>query len=207
MAIIYLHGELKDKYGDKFTCKVPTGSKALQLLLCQIKGLHEDLKNGFFTFKVCGKTVSGKTEDDAIGAAFKSLSGPVGMDEEIHITPAVQGSGSNGGIFMVVAGIVAVAAAFFTGGASIAAWSAATAAMAASGAMMVLGGVSMMLTKMPAATPPKSDNNSNEQKSTGFNSVENMAGQGQAIALIYGRNKIGSSVVSQQIQTLTRGIN
>jgi len=207
MAVIYLHGEMKEKYGEKFVCKVPTGSKALQLLLCQIKGLHDDLKNGFFTFRVCGKIVSGKDENESIGNAFRALSGPVGIDEEIHITPAVQGSGSNGGIFMVVAGIVAVAAAFFTGGASIAAWSAATAAMAASGAMMVAGGVAMMLTKMPAATMPKSDNNSNEQKSTGFNSVENMAGQGQAIALIYGRNKIGSAVVSQQIQTLTRGIN
>lgn len=207
MAIVYLHGELKEKYGERFFCKVPTGSKVLQLLLCQLSGLHEDLKNGFFSFTVCGNIVSGRSEDESIGNAFRALSGPIGIEEEIHITPAIQGSGSNGGIFMVIAGVVAVAAAFFTGGASIAAWSAATAALAASGAMMVVGGVAMMLTKMPAATMPKSDNNSNEQKSTGFNSVENMAGQGQAIALIYGRNKIGSAVVSQQIQTLTRGIN
>ena len=205
MAIVYLHGDMADKYGDKFVCKVPTGRKCLQLMLAQLPGLYEDLSSGFFKFTVCGKEIKASSEDELGQVVFGSLIGPVGADQEIHITPAIQGAGSNGGVFMVIAGIVAIAAAFFTGGASIAAWSAMAAAMAATGAMMVVGGVAMMMTKMPAATMPKGGNSSSE-KSSGFSSLDNMAGQGQAIALIYGRNKIGSSVVSQQIQTLTRGI-
>lgn len=205
MAKVILHGDLEDKYGKEFNCKVPTGRKCMQLLLCQLPGLYEDLINGFFKFTVCGKDITASSEDELNNLAFNSLIGPVGIEQEIHITPAIQGSGSNGGVFMVIAGVVAIAAAFFTGGASIAAWSATVAAMAATGAMMVVGGVAMMMTKIPAATAVKSTS-SNSEKSTGFSSLDNMAGQGQAIALIYGRNKIGSAVVSQQIQTLTRGI-
>ena len=52
MAKVILHGELSEKYGKEFNCKVPTGRKCLQLLLCQLPGFYEDLVNGFFKFTV-----------------------------------------------------------------------------------------------------------------------------------------------------------
>lgn len=206
MAKLFLHGRLGKKFGKEFNLKVPTGQKVLQVMFANFPKLENALRKGYFKFDICGKLVTGSTEEEASGEVMRALIGPVGESDEIHITPAIQGAGSNGGIFMVVAGVVAVAAAFFTGGASIALWSAGTAALAASGAAMVVGGIAMMLTKMPAATLPKASTSKSE-KSSGFSNLDNMAGQGQALALIYGENLVGSSVVSQQIQTLTKGIS
>lgn len=212
MATIYFHGSIGKKYGKKFNVNMPTGRKVIQILLANFPSLQKELREGWFKFVVAGREICGNTEDEANFELMRALNGPLGINQEIHITPQPQGSGSGGGIFMVIAGIVAIAAAFFTGGASLAAfaavasWSAATTGLVMFGAAMILGGVAMMLTKMPS-TDTTSQRAAKKGDSTGFNSIDNMAGQGQAIALIYGYNRIGSSVVSQQIQTLTKGMD
>lgn len=200
MAKIYLHGSLK-KYGECFEIFAPTFDKCLKLIFCQVEGIKEELVNGHFEFSKLGKKLSGDSEESAGVEVFNYIRGVSGESDEFHITPAVSGSGANGGIFTIVAGVVAVAAAFWTGGASIAAWSAATWGLAASGALMVISGVAAVSTKIPGATAPKMEEGN---KNTAFSSIENMMGNGQVIPLLYGENMIGSMVVSQQIDTLPK---
>lgn len=203
MAIIYLHGELK-KYGEKFEVFAPTADKCFRLLFAQIKGLRKDIEAGYFKFSFCGKVVEGKSENEAGGNLINSMRSEIGRYDEIHITPNISGSGSNGGIFQIVAGVVAIAAAFWTGGTSIAAWSAAQVGLAVSGAMMIVSGAVAMSNKIPTATAPKSQESS---KNTAFSSIDNMMGNGQVIPVMYGRNFTGSMVVSQQIDTLAKAIS
>lgn len=195
MATIVLHGWLGDKYQRKVKISAPTGRKCMQAMLGQWEGFQRDLTDNFFRIRIAGKDI--KTENEI--EQCRSIAGPIGKDEVMHIVPVAQGAGNGGGLFMVVAGVVAVAAAFWTGGASIAAWGALQAGLAVSGAMMVLGGVASMMVKTPGATKPKTVSNS---KNTSFSNVENMMGQGNPVPLCYGENLIGSMVASQQIETL-----
>ncbi|QPX74388.1 putative tail assembly protein [Serratia phage vB_SmaS_Niamh] len=203
MAKVYLHGNLK-KYGECFEVFAPTFDKCLKIIMCQVDGLKKDIESGYFEFSKKSEVLSGESEESASLEVFNYIRGASGHNDEFHITPAVAGAGSNGGIFTIVAGVVAVAAAFWTGGASIAAWSAATWGLAASGALMVISGVAAVSTKLPGATAPKATESS---KNTAFSSIENVMGNGQVIPLLYGENMIGSMVVSQQIDTLPKAVD
>lgn len=200
MAKVYLHGNLK-KHGECFEVFAPTFDKCLKIIMCQVDGLRHELESGYFEFSKLSNVISGDSEEEASIEVFNYIRGASGVDDEFHITPAIAGAGSNGGIFTIVAGVVAVAAAFWTGGASIAAWSAASWGLAASGALMVISGVAAVSTKLPGATAPKMEEGN---KNTAFSSVDNMMGNGQVIPLLYGENLIGSMVVSQQIDTLPK---
>ncbi len=203
MAVIILHGELK-KFGERFEVFAPTADKCLKCVFVQIEGLRQAIESGYFKFKFGSELVSGSTEGEAGYNLINSFHSEIDRYEELHIIPAIGGSGNAGGVFTIIAGVVAVAAAFWTGGASIAAWSAATWGLAAAGAMMVVSGVIAATTKLPTATKAKQEAGN---KNTAFSSVENMMGNGQVIPVMYGRNLTGSMVVSQQIDTLAKSIS
>lgn len=194
MAIIVLHGWLGEKYQKRIKVVFPTGQKIMQALLSQFGGFQKDLSENNFRIRIAGKDIKSAEEIEQC----RSIAGPIGLNEVMHIIPVEQGAGGGGGVFMVIAGVVAIAAAFFTGGASLAAWGALQAGLAVAGAMMIIGGVAAMMVKTPKATAAKTSQASNN---TGFSSVDNMMGQGNPIPLCYGENKIGSMVASQQIET------
>lgn len=204
MAKVMLHDNMAEKYGSEIVIHAATGAECLRAMLIQMPEFRKDIESGAFRFIVRGEEVKGCSEQEAGENLLRGLHGAMGASDELHIIPSIGGAGSNGGVFMIIAGVIAIAAAFFTGGASIAAWGALQAGLAVGGAMMVIGGVATMMTKMPSATKAKT---ATEGESTSFSNVDNMTGQGNAIPLIYGLNLVGSMVVSQQIETLTRGIS
>lgn len=203
---IILHGEAGDLFGNEFEFFGKTGDSCLEAFFIQFPHIKEYVFNGFFEFTVMGKLISGKDQDEAGFNLFKSIKERFSKTDEIHIVPSVAGSGKAGmmGAITIIAGVVAVGAAFFTGGASLAAWGALQWSLAASGAMMLLSGAVAMMTKIPSATSPKTAKNA---ESTSFSSVDNMTGNGQCVPIVYGENLIGSMVVSQQIETLSKSIS
>lgn len=203
MAKVILHGFMAEKYGHEFEIMAGTGSECIRAMISQLGGFQRDIVENSFSVRICDRDVFGKSEQEATENVFKAVSGPVTNSDEIHVIPAIGGSGSNGGIFMIVAGAVLIGAAFFTGGATLSAWGALQVGLAVGGASMVLGGLATVMTKIPSAQAPRQAKTGN---STSFSSVDNIAGQGEAIPLLYGRCLIGSKVVSQQIETLTKGI-
>ncbi|QPX74987.1 putative tail assembly protein [Serratia phage vB_SmaS_PhooPhighters] len=196
MAIVKMSGSIADEFGSDFKMNAINFSECLRSMFVQLPGLQKYFTNNNFIITISGNKVSGN--DDA--EKMKHFFIPLAKDEVVYVTPAIMGAGSGGvGAFQIVAGVVAVAAAFWTGGASIAAWSAANMALAAGGAMMILGGVATLMVKTPSASMQK---DAIQSENTSFSSVDNIAGQGQVHALIYGECMIGSMVGSQSIETL-----
>ena len=78
-------------------------------------------------------------------------------------------------------------------------WAAATTMMVGGmGASMMLGGVAQMLTKMPSMGGVGKE--AEKKSSTSFNSLQNMAAQGQSVPLAYGRILVGSMIISQGVE-------
>ncbi|GAA5104555.1 tail assembly protein [Orbus sasakiae] len=190
MAIIKFYGNLK-QYGDKYKISADTAAEALNCLYIQVKGLKQDIMNGYFRVRVNKKDISEKTVQFG-------LRSKIPQDAVIHIVPATTGA-KNGGVFQVIAGAV-----LFVAGAVISYVSVGTLAqfgvsMMFAGAGMMLGGVAQMLTKTP-----KLDHSLGEsgKKSTSFSSLSNTIAQGAPIPLIYGQVMVGSKVLSQGLETM-----
>jgi predicted phage tail protein len=184
MAIVRLYGNLK-QYGDKFNMSVETAAEAMNGLYCQIKGLKQQIMDGYFRVRING------VDMNADNLQF-GLHSRIPQDAVIHIVPQV--AGAKGGIFSFIAGAVMVVAGVVVGittGTGL--------ALVAGGAGLMLGGVAQMLTKLPK-TDKSADGSTN--KNTYFSNLDNTIAQGAPVPLCYGLTKIGSKVLSQGLDTI-----
>lgn len=185
MAIIRFYGDLK-QFGTKFNMNVDTAAEALNGLYLQIKGLRQNIMNGYFRVRINGQDITEQTLK--LGLHAKLTDNAI-----IHIVPRVVGA-KKAGIFNCIAGallvVVGVVASYYSGplGSSI----------IASGLSLMAGGIAMMLTKLPSQPNPEETIN----KNTFFSNLDNTIAQGSAVPLCYGTMKIGSKVLSQGLEAL-----
>lgn len=184
MAIVRLYGNLK-QYGDKFNMSVDTAAEALNGLYCQIKGLKQQIMDGYFRVRINGVDMN----EDNLQFGLHSR---IPQDAIIHIVPQV--AGAKGGFLSAIAGAVMVVVGAWTGQY----W------LVGMGVGMMVGGVAMMLTKLPK-TDKSADSGTN--KNTYFSNLDNTIAQGAPVPLCYGLTKIGSKVLSQGLETLDDATN
>lgn len=184
MATIRFYGDLK-QFGTKFKINADTAAEALNGLYLQIKGLRQNIMNGYFRVRINKQDITEQTLK--LGLHSKLTDNAV-----IHIVPKVAGA-KNGGIFGFIAGATMVVAGLFVGIAT-----GAGAALVTSGMGMLLSGVAQMLTKLPNLQNSEEKSNNN----TSFSSLDNTIAQGSAVPLCYGTMKIGSKVLSQGLEAL-----
>jgi predicted phage tail protein len=151
--------------------------------------------------------------------ALDEIENPTGSQEEISITPVLQGAGG-GGLGQIFAGIALVAAAIFLGpigagaGALFTAGSGVATAVGGIGAGLLLTGTAQLLspaltdqngtfgTSTPSRTRarssflPESNETADNRSSYIFNGPVNLTAQGNPVPLCYGRMIIGSVVIS-----------
>lgn len=183
MATIRFYGDLK-QFGTKFKINADTAAEALNGLYLQIKGLRQNIMNGYFRVRINKQDITEQTLK--LGLHSKLTDNTV-----IHIVPKVAGA-KRGGIFGFIAGAAMVIAGLFVISPEI------SAALIASGVGMMLSGVAQMLTKLPTLQNPEEKSN----KNTSFSSLDNTIAQGSAVPLCYGTMKIGSKVLSQGLEAL-----
>lgn len=179
MAIVKFYGNLK-QFGDKFKINANTAQEALNCLYLQVKGLKENIRNGFFKVRIDKKQMNEQT----IQFGLQSKLSP---NSVIHIVPVAAGA-KNGGFLGVIAGVVMMVVGMYTGQY----W------LVGMGAGMMIGGVAQMLTKTPKM---KNSSDQDGKQSTSFSNLDNTGAQGEPVPLAYGEIMVGSKVESQGLET------
>jgi predicted phage tail protein len=121
----------------------------------------------------------------------RELEYPSGNDD-IRVAPIPVGA-KNGGILSVIAGVVLIIA-----GAVTSYFGGAGTPLISLGVSMVFGGVAQMLSAHAAASNGNS-NSAATKTSYYFSGAENTAYQGGPVPLLYGRMRVGSTVISEGI--------
>lgn len=185
MKTLHLYGHMKEKYGASFDLDVTSPAEAVRALSVQLPGFGEDIRAG--NWHVLRGALDDQEALDADGVVVA-----LGLDREVHLLPAVEGSG-NGGL-MAVVGVVLFVAGFFVGGST---WGP---AMMAMGAGMAVGGIVTMTMKLPTGTDPTVGDSVDQRASFLFNGPTNTSSQGVAVPRGYGRLRVGSIVISASVQ-------
>lgn len=179
MKTFYLHGLAAERYGSSFDLDIRSPAEGIKAL-CQLDGFQKMIED--HNWHVIRGPLDKQQADDE-----ESVRMYLGNETEFHLVPALSGAGSGGGGLMAIVGIaLMVAATFFTGGVAAALWGA--------GIGATLGGVISMTTKIPGADTNTESTDS--RASFLFQGAKNQSSQGVAIPRGYGRQFVGSIVVS-----------
>lgn len=184
MITVRFYGDLR-YFGERYDMKVPTPAQALRLLMVQLKGLEQRLREGSYQVRFKGRDLS----EDEVHAALQDSAGGV-----LHVVPRVQGAGKAG---MIVAGIVLIVASFFVPAGWGAVGTMLSGAMTNMGVALVLGGIAQLLTK----TPKQESSEKKSRNSTSFSNLANTSAQGVPVPLAYGTIMCGTRLISQSIES------
>jgi predicted phage tail protein len=182
MTNIYLHGELRNLYGEHFKLNIESAKDTFRAINSNRKGFIATVK------KLMAKGVFYRIIiDDEVMQDPKELE-IQRVPQEIHIVPVVWGAGSNGGMQILLAAVMIAAS--FIPGLNVAV----VTGLRMVGAALAVQGVMTLL-----YPPPKPDFNQEVSaggKSYLFGSKPGNASQGQAVPVGYGRLLIQSSQIS-----------
>lgn len=198
---VYLHGDLATKFVEKITIYGDSVHRIIGVLGANFSGFKDHMINYNPGFHI-------RTGD--IYRDTNSVQEPLGLAKEIHIIPAITGSGGKNGsaIFAIILGATLI---FLTAGAAApgvagAAGTTGTSIMAGWGVgagmvgFLAKVGVSLVLQGVSALlfTPDKPDQRDSPENTpnTYFNGAVNTIAQGNAVAIGYGTLLVGSAVIS-----------
>ena len=205
MTNVYLHGELRNLFGESFKLKINSPKEVFSAINANRKNFAETVK------KLGMKGVLYRiVVDDEVLNHPKELNIQK-APKEMHVVPVVWGAGSNsGGILMLAAGIALMA---FTAGASLGLMGAFAEGMlggasvlgtSALGTAVMMVGASLAIQGAMSLLFPQPKPDFNQEVAAGgksylFGSKPSNTSQGQAIPVGYGRLLIGASQVSSTI--------
>lgn len=179
---IRLYGKLGARFGRVHRFVVHSPASAIKALIRMIPGFERELMTsgdrGISYAVFAGKRSVGE----------KELEYPSGQDE-IRIAPIMRGR--KAGLFQTIAGAVLIV----VGAVSTYFGNPYGGQMMLMGAAMAFGGIAQML-----SAHPSSQNNAGANKASYyFSGAQNTTSQGGPVPLLYGRMRIGSTVVSEGI--------
>ncbi|QBJ04556.1 tail protein [Pseudomonas phage Lana] len=183
MKTFYLHGWAAERYGASFELDVGSPAEAIKALASQLPGFQKMIEE--HDWHVVRGPLDQQQSDDVESVRLR-----LGSETEIHLLPAMAGAGGGGGFMgglMTVVGVaLMIAATFFSGGTA--------GALFGAGLGMTVGGVISLTTKMPGADPVTES--ADNRASFLFAGPKNSSTQGVAIPRGYGRQRVGSIVIS-----------
>jgi predicted phage tail protein len=180
---VRLYGYLGAKFGRVHRFVLRSPKDAIRALVALVPGFERELMTSKDRGVVYGVLVDKRHIKES------ELEYPSGGGV-VRIAPVIKGSKS-AGLFQTIAGVAlavvgAVSAYFGNPYAS---------QMVLMGASMALGGVAQML----SAHAPSSNGSGNSKSSYYFNGAQNTTSQGGPVPLLYGRMRVGSTVISAGI--------
>jgi len=208
MKVVKVYGALKERLGGQgtFELDVFNAAEAIKALCANFPGLDKWLVNSG-NDGIVYKVLLGETEvgEDNLENLFL----PWSAKETFHITPVLAGSGGFGRFLIGAAMVGLVIATGGIGAAGFAGSSLGTIGTFGIGAgisigkmvgymglALMLGGVSEMLTPVPKAPPE-----AKKLQSFSFSGIQQTAGQGGAIPIVYGKCFVGSAILSAGLDT------
>lgn len=195
MKTIILHGELAEKFGERWVLDVSTPAEAFRAIEVNRPGFAQHLVESD------QRGVGYRIVLDEQDIAAAALSDPFGR-EVLHLVPVIGGSAGEG---KIVVGALLIAFAVITGGAGLSLAAAyAEGGLALAGALAFNVGVSLTIagiSQMIAGTPKAPDPGTPQalKQSYYFSGPENTTGQGGPVPVGYGRLLIGSHTISAGI--------
>jgi predicted phage tail protein len=196
MHRVHLWGSLRKEFGETFDLHVATVHEATRALSHMVKGFRATVAKGHFRIILGDRDTGRLAHESEVGSVL-----PVGMD--VHIVPAVAGSGRGGGVGKIVVGIALAVASFYAGPAGWAMLGVTTAQGVATATAMGIGmGLSLAISGVSALVAPQPrTSTTTQQNSFSFSGAGNNAQQGGCVPVCYGEWLLGSVVVSQAIST------
>ena len=196
---IYLHGDLKEKYGESFRLAVNTVREACNALALMVPGFKQSVlgeKRDRMYRVVRGDLNKGLDLDEDTVVSFSIGNAPV------HIVPIVQGA-KDQGVGKIIFGALLFGAGalmgFGSAGFTMTGAAATTGVQVARlGLGIALSGVAQMLSPSPGSVSSESPD---RRESFLFNGAVNRATQGLPVPLCYGKFLVGSVTVSAGIET------
>ena len=172
-----LHGEMASEFGEQFCFDGDTPAMLFSAMISQVKGFRKYLSEKMFAIHLDDENIDEKQL--VIKKEFSVM----------HVAPVIQGSGGKlGGVLMVVAGAVIVGAAVFFGQF----WAIGI------GVSIAVGGIAQLIAPTPKGAQQQQQQD--QRQSFTFDGAENITQTGIPHPLIYGRMRVGSIVVSQQLE-------
>jgi len=209
MRTICLYGDLAEQFAPSFSLEVFSAAEA-------IRALEANFPGKFFKALSKGEYHLVKGGDINSGEAFGADTMALGLGaNDLHIMPALAGSGDKG-LFQVVLGVAIIGAAVMTAGAAAAGYGLAEgiaagamaetsflgismASYATFGAALAISGLGSMLTPTPTLPGTGTREAVDPRKSFVFQGPENRSGQGGPVPVIYGKYLVGSTTISASI--------
>lgn len=194
LKTIYLHGALKEQFGESFKLAVNTPIEALRALAYQLPDFRKEFEK--YDFRVVkGELQRGWHLDE------ETVSMQIANDD-VHFIPHIAGAGGKKGLGKIITGIVLIGLAFTGVGAALGGIIGMTKVqLAIVGGLMVLGGMAQMKAKTPQFSMSSMEP-ADRRPSFVFTGAANVTEQGNAIPLVYGRLRVGSQVVAQGMDTI-----
>lgn len=195
MRMIYLYGDLAQKYGDKFEMDVVSFPEAVRCLSANFSDFATHImSNEYALFQ--------GDPDNAINITEKMVPFET-KTGDFHIVPKIKGGGVANKIFNTGAVSFVIGAALLIGGIAMNATSfggIVSPYMISAGVSMMIGGAVMML--VSGLIPDIDTESENSRNSFLFSSPENSVAQGGAVPICYGRFLLGSTVISGSFSVL-----
>lgn len=189
MKTIYLHGELAKRYGDEPIMLDVATPHMLAKALCHRFGVEfkQYFKETYFKFVV-------KEEDKEVYITDEmSAVREMDDDAEVHITPAVEGSGRFG---QIILGVILIVVGVAISGFSFGTLTPLGQVFVGAGVGLVIGGIAQLLMPTPKIDDYTKADRAENQPNFVFNGGVNVYEQGGPVPLVYGRVEAGSVVIS-----------
>lgn len=192
---IHLYGQLKEMCGGQDVVELVGDN--LRMIASGLSSMFGEGVKQFIrdnNWHIVRDTFNENDLDSNAGKEFttETIEMKLGNLEDIHIYPAVEGSGR---ALQIIVGIVLIVAGYFL------LWT-------PFGAPMIMAGIGLILSAVFAPKMPGQQEKPDERASFTFNGPVNTMGQGGPVPLVYGRFRTGSAVVSaginaEQLMTYT----
>ena len=200
MTTVFIHGYLGQKYGKHHKFSLAKPRDVFRALDCQYEGFSKELvelgKEGSqYSLVIDDRELSNEVE----------LSSSKAM-KVIHIVPVIFGAG----VGALIAGVIALGAAAAVGGTATLIGS----LLLAVAFSAISFGLQSLLTKPPQANAISQSGaqastaaTSATSKSFLFSNRENVASQGNPIPICYGRMRVGSAIIQENVKSYPNSVS
>jgi len=200
MTTVFIHGYLGQKYGKQHKFSLAKPRDVFRALDCQYEGFSKELvelgKEGSqYSLVIDDRELSNEVE----------LSSSKAM-KVIHIVPVIFGAG----VGALIAGVIALGAAAAVGGTATLIGS----LLLAVAFSAISFGLQSLLTKPPQANAISQSGaqastaaTSATSKSFLFSNRENVASQGNPIPICYGRMRVGSAIIQENVKSYPNSVS
>lgn len=194
MRKVILHGQAGVLFGKEFELEVANVVEAMRALGSQIKGFRNYIAQRHFRI-VVGKAYRSGHVLDASELTTKFDKG------DIHVMPMLEGAKRGNPLIKIIAGVLIAAVAWWAAPAAAAGGMGASLLGGVTYGQVALMGLGLAATGLSQLLTQQDEEKKKEDSSFSISGAINVSEQGGPVALIYGRYRVGTTIISSGVTT------